>query len=443
MQQSRNVRRRRTILLTSLTGLLAKAAAFLPALGIVPIAAPILGVELFGVLMTVLSVYAFLQVADLGIGGNLVTSVSRAVGAGKVHRVCLLQWNGIAIIVVMAGVLGFAALGFALSNFGALMLPRSEAIVQNQATLALTVLVILFAMTMPLAIITKVQLGMQDGHIANIWQAGAALVNFAAGAIVCQLDGEVPAIIAGLMVGTFLCGIANAVGHFLRHPALRYARRSIRLSAARRLFAGSLSYLGLQVIFLVTYAVDTLIVARQLGVEEASGFAIAERLFSIVAVAVGIFTAPLWAAYGEALGNKDYGWARRCLRTSLWRLAVLSSFMCAVLVLAFPSIVSLLGRGAVEAPLALAVVMAAWRVVEAIGSVLSVYIFASQGIRFVLFCGSATAIASLIGKSLLVNTFGAIALPLTTLICFTCLCLIPCLIHLRNQATQSTIRNRY
>lgn len=440
MQLSGNVRRQRTILVTSLTGLLSKSAAFLPALGIVPVAAPVLGVELFGVLMTVLSVYGFLQVADLGVGGNLVTSVSRAVGGGKVNRIRLLQWNGIAIIIVIMGVLGCAAIGLALSNFGAIMLPDSETSVQNQATHALTVFIILFAMSMPLTLITKVQLGMQDGHIANISQMIAALINFATGAIVTHLGGQVPAILAGLMVGTFLCGIANVIVHFRRHPALSYARHSIRLSVARKLFVGSLLYLALQVIFLVSYAMDTLIVARQLGLEEVSGFAIADRLFGIVAVAVGIFTAPLWAAYGEALGNKDYCWARRCLRTSLFRLTLLSCLMCSVLVLTFPSIVSFLGQGAVQAPFSLAVAMAAWRVVESIGSAVSVYLFASEGIRFVLLCGSATAIASLIGKLLLVNTFGAIALPLTTLICFTFLCLIPCLIYLRNQEIKSANR---
>lgn len=442
IQLSGSDRRRRIILRTAMTGVLAKAAGFLPALGIVPIAAPALGVELFGVLMTVLSLYAVLQVADMGVGGNIVTSVSRAIGAGKMQRVRLLQWNGMAIMVAMAGVLGFAAIGVVLSNVGTFMFPQSTSYVQNQATLALTVFIVLFAMTMPLTLITKVQLGMQEGHIANIWQIGAALINFAAGATVCIFGGDVPAILAGLMVGTLVCGLFNTVVHYLRQPGLRFVRRSFRLGAARQLFAGSLSYLSIQIIFLVSYAVDTLIVARQLGAEEASAFAITERLFSIVAVAVGIVTAPLWAAYGEALGNKDLDWAQRCLRASLWRFALLSSLLCGVLVLAFPVLVSMLSRGAVNASLTLALAMAMWRVVESIGSALSVYILASENVRFVLWCGSATAIVSLIGKSLLVSTFGAIALPLTTLICFTCLCLIPCLIHLRNQLTPSFKMNQ-
>lgn len=382
--------------------------------------------------MTVLSLMALLQVADLGVGGNLVTVVSRAVGAGKQQRVRLLQWNGLALVSAMSVALGIAAVGVAFSHAGALMVPQSPLNVQREATVSLAVFVALFAVSMPLTLVTKVQLGMQQGHVANVWQSAAALINFAVGACTCLMSGSVPATMAGLMTGTLACGLANALVHVRRHPKIRFTKRTLRRDVVQRLFSGSLSYLALQIISFVTYAVDTLIVARHLGAEDASGYAIAERLFGIVAVAVGVVTAPLWAAYGEALGKRDHEWARRCLRTSLWRFALLSSLMCGALVLAFEPLVSLLGAGSVHVSLAVAGAMAAWRVVESLGSALAVYIFASEKIQFVLWCGFATGAVSLFLKLQLVGGFGPAALPLTTLACYTCLCLVPCLLHVRH-----------
>ncbi len=416
-----------------MTGVMAKAAAFLPTLGIAPIAASALGPERFGVLMTVLSLMAFLQVVDLGVGGNLVTGVSRAVGAGKRQRVRLLQWNGMAIVVTMAGLLCAASVAMAMSHAGALLVPQSTLAVQREATSALAAFVAMFALSMPFTLLTKVQLGMQKGHVANTWQSAAALINFAAGTAACLAGGAVPIIVAGLMTGTMVCGMGNAVAHLRRHPETGFTKRALRPDVVRRLLAGSLSYLALQIIFLVTYAVDTLIVARHLGAQDASGYAIAERLFSIVAVAVGIVTAPLWAAYGEALGKNDHEWARRSLRASLWRFALFSSLLCLALVLAFGPLVSLLGAGTVQVPLTVAVAMAAWRVVESLGSAMSVYIFASEKVQFVLWCGLATAVVSLFAKSQLVGRIGPAALPLTTLACYTCLCLVPCLLHMRRR----------
>jgi O-antigen/teichoic acid export membrane protein len=431
--------RRRQIVRTAMTGVLAKASAFLPTLGIAPIAAMTLGPERLGVLMTVLSLLAFLQLADLGVGGNLVTGVSRAVGAGKQRRVRLLQWNGLALVSAMAVAMGFAAAGLSFSRVGALIFPQSEIALQREATLSLVVFVALFALGMPLTLMTKVQLGMQRGHVANLWQSGAALINFAAGACICVMGGPVPATIAGLMAGTLLCGVGNAVVHVLQHPEARFRKRTLRRSIVRRLFSGSLSYLALQIIFLVTYAVDTLIVARHLGAIDASGYAIAERMFSIIAVAVGVVTAPLWAAYGEALGKRDHEWARRCLRKSLWRFGLLSSLMCGSVVAAFGPLVSLLGAGTVHVPLTVAIAMAAWRVVESMGSALAVYLFASEKVQFVLWCGFATGAVSLLAKFQLVGRFGPVALPLTTLACYTCLCLIPLLLHVRHANHSSAL----
>jgi O-antigen/teichoic acid export membrane protein len=432
--------RRRQILHTATTGILAKTAAVLPTLGIAPVASAALGPERFGVLMTVLSLLAFLQVVDLGVGGNLVTGISRAIGAGKQQRVRLLQWNGLAIVAVMAGVLCVLAAGVALSPVGAIVVPQSGPSVQQEATQSLAVFVAMFALSMPFTLMTKVQLGMQQGHIANAWQSAASLINFAAGVCACLLGGSVPIIIAGLMAGTLICGTVNSLGHVKRNPETRCNARTLRRRIVRRLLAGSLSYLALQVIFLVTYAVDILIVARHLGAEEASGYAIAERLFSIVAVAVGVITAPLWAAYGEALGKGDHEWARRSLRTSLWRFAALSVLMCGALVASFGPLVSLLGAGTVDVPLMVAVAMAAWRVVEALGSALGVYIFASEKVQFVLWCGLVTAAVSLLAKLQLVGSFGPAALPLITLACYTCLCLIPCLLHVRLAGPSTALR---
>lgn len=433
MTQAATHTRRRQIVRTAVTGLVAKAAAFLPTLGIAPVAAGALGPERFGVLMTVLSLLGFLNVVDLGVGGNLVTSVSRAFGAGKRRRIRLLQWNGLAIVITMAGLLCVAAVVLALIRTGALLIPHSTLGVQREATSALAVFVAMFAFSMPFMLLTKVQLGMQEGHVANAWQSGAALINFGAGIIACLAGGSVPVIVAALMTGTLLCGLGNALAHRRRHPETSFTPHTLRRQIVRRLLAGSLSYLGLQIIFLVTYAVDTLIVARHLGAEDASGYAIAERLFSIVAVAVGIVTAPLWAAYGEALGKNDHEWARRSLRASLWRFALFSCLLCVALVMAFRPLISLLGAGTVHVSLTVAVAMAAWRVVESLGNALSVYIFANEKVQFVLWCGFATATVSLFAKTQVVGRFGPVALPLTTLVCFTCLCLVPCLLHTRRR----------
>lgn len=425
--------RRQRILRTALSGVLAKAAAFLPTLGIAPVAAAQLGSERFGVLMTVLSLMAFLNVADLGVGSNLVTAIARAFGRGRSTRVRLLQNNGLVIVVAMALLIGLGGVAIAVSGWGRAIFPRGDAALQAETTAALAVFVLMYAVSMPLTLITKIQLGMQQGHKANYWQAAGAVVNFLAGALACRLGASVPWIIAGLLSGTIVCGLLNSMTHVTSASDTGVRLRDIRRVAVRQLLAGSTSYLMLQIIFLITYAVDTLIVARHLGARDASSYAIAERLFSMVAVAVGIVTAPLWAAYGEALGNQDMAWVRQSLKSSLWRFALLAFCLCAGLVALQGPLFRLLGAGEVSVPMSLVLAMAVWRIVESLGSAVAVFLYASESLQLVLWCGALTAVVSLMAKVELVSRYGATALPLTTLCCYVLLCLLPCLRHIHKK----------
>ena len=188
-------------------------------------------------------------------------------------------------------------------------------------------------------------------------------------------------------------------------------------------------YLALQLIFVATYAVDTLIVARKLGAADASSYALVERLFSVVAVAISVFTGPLWAAYGEALGSGDQAWARRCLRVSIWRVLLAGSAIAGSVLLLISPLIALFGAGELKVPIGLAVAMAVWRVVEAVGGTFSVYLMASKAIRVVLFAGVITAAASLLAKVYGVTHFGPTILPVTTSACYVFLTLVPCWWH--------------
>lgn len=435
MNQSNGIAsiRKKRIARTAISGALAKGAAFLPTLGIAPIAASVLKAERLGILMTLSSLLAFLAIADLGIGGNLVTSVSRSFGAKRHFRVQILISNGLALICAVALAIGLLSVGMVFTRIGAWMFPLSNQSVQAEATYALAALGLTFALNMPLILIAKVQLGLQMGHVANRWQAAGYLVNFLAGALCCRITNSVPITVLGLQSGTLLCGALNSFFLLRSQHIFGFLRRGLRRKAGWALLAGSLSYLGMQIISMVTYASDTLIVAHKLGAQGATGYAIAERLFSIVGVVIGIFTAPLWAAYGEAFGSRNFEWARRCLWTSLRRFLLLSGSIAAALLLCFHPVVSLLSSKVIVIPISLALLMAVWRVIESMGSALSVYFLASEAVGFVICCGAVTAAVSFFLKVQLVTRFGAITMPAATLLSFTFLCLIPSFVYVRRR----------
>ena len=432
--------RRRRISRTALSGLFAKAVMFLPTLLIARIAVPYLGSERFGVLMTVLSLLAFLSIAELGLGGSLITALSRAVGTNDFDRARRLTTNGLVIACVMSAAILLVATLLLGTNVGGAIFPGSPSSVGDEATRTITAFGCLFALTLPLTLVNKIQLGLQQGHIANYWQIAAALINFAVASAAIVAGFDLPWIVVGMMSGTLICGIANATHYFLRQERLRPAGRYVEGVMLRQLLKDSSFYLALQVIFTVTYASDTLLVARLLGAGEASVYSLCERLFSIVAVAVSIVTGPLWAAYGEALGSADRRWAINTLRTSTKRIIAASLSISALILLLLQPLLHLLSSGRLSAPLSLAAGMAIWRVIESAGASVSVFMFASEASRMVLLTGVATAAVSFAMKILILPHSGLTVMPVITGMTYLLFCLVPSLIYIRRaQSAKGTI----
>jgi len=404
---------------------------FLPTLLIGAWVLPILGQERFGVLITILSLLAFLGIADLGVGASLVTSVSRALGQNDAAELRRLHSNGLAVVCAVAVVLLLAAMGVAASDAGSHIFPSSRLEVRNEATRALAMFLGLFALTLPLSVVARIQLAMRRGHVANLWQIAAALINFAAGALAARAGLEIAWIVAGLLLGTLVCGLANVAGHYRKDPQLKARVGDFSRPAVRAILRESSFFLALQVIFTVAYAADTLIVAHRLGATEASVYGLAERLFSIVAVAVSVITAPLWAAYGEALGAADGAWVARVLRRSTTRLLAAAAVLVGLLLASLHQVVDLLSAHQLVVPFAVAAAMGLWRVIEAAGSSVSAFMYANRSVGVVLALGTLTALVSFVAKVVLVGRFGMIAMPLVMSATYLLLCLLPTLFYLR------------
>lgn len=425
--------RRRQITRTALTGILAKAAMFLPTLLIAWVAVPHLGTERYGVLMTVLSFMGFLNIADLGVGGSLITALSRESGAGNFGRVRQLQANGLGITCGMAILVFLSGLTLEKMEIGRYIFTSSSAIVQIEGGQAVLAFCSLFALTLPLALMAKIQLGLQHGHISNYWQSVASLINFGGGATAVLLGANVPMIIACMMIGTVLCGFANTFFYYKKWPKIRPALSDINWGSLKNLLHESVFYLILQVIFTISYTADTLMVARFLGAEQASVYSLCERLFSIVAVAVSVVTGPLWVAYGDALGGSDHSWAMKTLRVSTLRIFGAACVISLIILVLMQPLINLLSRGHLSAPLSLAFAMVIWRIIESIGGSISVFMFASKANRIVLLTGIITAFVSILLKVTFIPYFGFVAIPAISSLSFFLCSLVPCAIYIQRR----------
>ena len=431
--QGRSSERHRRAALTTLASVLAKLISITTALVSVPLTLHYLGSERYGMWMTMSSLVAMLNFADFGIGTGVLNAVSAA--HGKDHPSAIKEYvssgcvvlTAIAVVIValFAGAYRFVP-WFKLFNV-------TSQVARVDAAPALAVLIACFALAIPLGVIQRVQLELQKGFMANLWQCAGQPAGIG-GHHHCHHSA---------------CRASNAYSGLRRGPARGFGperRRVLRLAGAadsaklsgRRCqaicrIAQSDSLVVLQAVIALTFYSDNIVIAQLLGASAVAAYSVAQRLFSTVGVVVGMALWSLWPAYGEADARGDHSWVRLTLKRSFFAAVWLSA--CASIVLFFTGnwiIEKWVGHG-LEAPLLLLLGLGFLQVVMCGGGAISAYLNGTNFVRFQVIVGVLTAVVAIALKILLVPVIGNSGVVWASVASYALLTLLPSYFFIRKR----------
>jgi O-antigen/teichoic acid export membrane protein len=108
--------------------------------------------------------------------------------------------------------------------------------------------------------------------------------------------------------------------------------------AARMAFLRPTGAVGL------AYQSDNLIITHVFNPEAVAQYAVPQKLFNLISIAIGIIVGPLWPVYGEAIARGDGHWVKQTLVRSLIGAVSLASLMGVTFVLLGPKDTSLMGQ---------------------------------------------------------------------------------------------------
>jgi len=421
-----SVNRRLSIRKSAWTGILAKMAMVLPVLILPKVLVPLLGPERFGIFLTILSIATFLSISDLGIGSNLITTLSNLVGGKHHEEAARVQTNGFAVVGLISLIMLIISLVLFKIDLGAQFFPKSNESLQREASQAIAVMVLMFAVTTPLMLANKIQFAFHRGHLANLWQVGAAVLNFLFAYLAARMGMGIPAIVASLYLGNLICGSINTLQHVTNCDAEKPRPSLVDFKSWKPLLSGSSSYLAIQIVYLITFGLDAVMISRGVGAVDSAKYALADRLFGIVAIGITIVTTPLWALYGDAYGSGQHNLAYITLKKWTSRI-VITAFLATIAIAFFVNhVIAFLSSGALLLPKGLAVSMGIWRIVESIGLSISVYLYTIHRVRFLLSVCIANAVFTFSLKLSLLPLLGINILPIVAASCYSIICLLPC-----------------
>lgn len=368
-EHGRSQARHRAIALTAAASGLGRGISILTVLVSIPLTLHYLGTERFGMWMTLSAFSMMLGFTDFGIGNSLLTAVARSSGQGEASRMPRLVASAYAAMLGIAG----ALLAILLLAYGFVSWPRlfnvASPLASAEAGPSAAVFFAILALTTPLTLIYRIQLGLQQGFRASLWQSAGNVAALIALVVATELEASLQWLVLALVGAPLAVALVNTLDFFtLRRPDLRPRFDAIDHRTIRQLASGGALFLILQVCAAVLFQSNPIIIAQLLGADAVASFAVPDRMFAIVGVLMSLVLTPLWPAYGEAAERGDIAWVRRTLRLSIVLTLALAIALASVLVLFGPALVAWWVGSVVVPPFALFLGLGVWKVIEAAGN---------------------------------------------------------------------------
>jgi O-antigen/teichoic acid export membrane protein len=429
--EGRAAERHRRAALTAVASMLAKLVSVGTALISIPLTLHYLGAERFGLWMTISSLVALMAFADFGIANGVLNKVADAHGRDDRAAIRGAISSGLAILTAASAALAAAfGLVYAFVDWPAVFNVQT-AQARAEAGPALAAFVLCYAATIPLVVVQRAQMGLQQGFLASLWQCAGSLCGLAAVLIAIHLQAGLPWLVVALIGAPLLAAALNTAHFFARaQPGLRPSRGSVSSDACRAVASTGALFFFLQLAAAVAYASDNVIIAQLLGAEAVATYAVPEKLFALLSLIVAMSLGPLWPAYGEAISRGDSMWVRQTLKRSLTLALAVAGVGALVLVLFGDVLIRVWVQDAVTPAFGVLLALGVWKLVEAGGLSLAMFLNGAQVMRFQLWCSLATVVVAITLKLTLVPRLGVAGAAWAMVIAFVLCTALPVALRL-------------
>lgn len=442
--EGRAAERHRRAALTALASVLAKLVSVGTALISIPLTLHYLGVERFGMWMTISSLVALLAFTDFGIANGVLNVVAHAHGRDDRAGVRRAIASGLFILSLASVALGalFACV-YPFIDWPSVFnvhTPQARA----EAGPALAAFVACYAATIPLIVVQRAQMGLQQGFLASLWQCAGSLCGLAAVLLAIHLQAGLPWLVLALTGAPLLAALLNTVYFFgVKQPELRPDLASISRTVCRAVAGTGVLFFVLQLAGAVAYSSDNFVIAQQLGAAAVAEYAVPEKLFALLSIAVAMALGPLWPAYGEAIARGDTDWVRSTLQRSFIVAVSLTVVTAAMLVMVGERVIAFWVGDSFVVSTGLLVALATWKSIEAAGVAIAMYLNAANVVLLQVVVSIVTCIAAITLKILLVPVLGLSGTVWATAIAYSLFAGVPFAVYLlRHRSALANGRSR-
>lgn len=397
-----------------------------------PIARQSLSPDLFGVWMMLSSLLAFMSFADLGVGNGVLNQITKAQATNDPQLMRRTLVSGYAITST-AGVTLFLA-WLCWYKFS----PEPTALAgpikfedRAEVLRALYAFALILAVNIPASLVSKVQLGAQQGYLNGLNQLASALLTIILVPLCLNLGGNVGELVMASIGVQALVNTLNTVVWLNQQGVFRNCdwTHSIDLSTVRLLLRTGSMFFILQLAAVFSFQSDVIVITQTLGQSAYGDFAVVQKLFLFASMFLSSAMLGLWPAFGDAIASQNIDWARKALVRSATVAAFASVVVVSMLAVAMPWLMDRWMSNSVMPALGLVAVFAVWTIIETVANVFAAFLNGANILRSQLWLAICMAMTAFGLKWVLTPTLGAKGAVLSTILAY-CMISIPGLIYI-------------
>jgi O-antigen/teichoic acid export membrane protein len=412
---------------------LAKLTAMSSAFISVPLTIRYLGMERYGMWMTISSISSMLAFSDFGMGNGLLSKLAAASGRDDREAAARALTSALAMLGAIAACVASAfALSYPFVRWSGL-LNLKTALAGAEAGPAAAVFVACFALSLPIGTAQRIQMAHQETFQSNLWLSAGSIAGLACLLFAIHLRLGLPWLIAAVSGAPLVVSALN-LSLQLRYsrpwisPQLRY----FRFTESRQLLRTGFAFLSIQLGTSIAFYSDNFIIAHFLGPGEVARYSVGIRLFTVMGLLPQFVFTPLWPAYSEAFARGDMRWIQNTLRRTAPFGFLLSAPVGLCLLVIAPWFIRHWTHGYIT--LSWAVLLALF--VSSLSFCLSyphgILIWGLHRFRFSAGSMAIVALSSVILKILLIPRIGILGAALSTAICYGLFASMPNILYSRS-----------
>jgi len=403
-EAGRSAERYRLALLSVLANLVGRGTGMAAMVLGVSWTIPYLGVERFGVWVTISSFSAMLAFLDLGTGNALTNRVARCAAQEDATKIRYAISGGLGFLALAGAVISMLLFGLAAVLPWHTLLKATDPTVTVEARHAAMCFGVMFGLNIFTSGIQKVFAGLQRAFEAHATSAVGALIAIGALWVATSRQVSVPVLLLvtlGAQSAAALCLLAVlARRRQLSWPDMRLQT----LAEARKLLKVGTLFLVLQIGVMIGWGADSLIISSLLGVAQVAIYGLAQRLLQFVSIPLSMINSPLWAAYADAQARNDADFMRRTLVRSLVATGTLAIIGVGVAAVVADTVVTHWAHGQVTIPKSVLLLFCLWTVLEATGNAFAMFlngcgVIRPQVVSVLAFCLLAIPLKFYLGRA--------------------------------------------